>query len=208
MNLPLDPAALLRNARQRTGLTQRALSVRAGTSQSVVARIERGQTSPSIVTLNRLLEATGHRIQAHLVPTSDDLRARARSYFETHAPVGIIAAFLYGSTARGTRHRESDVDIGVLVDHEATPARGRRSELRVDLAADLIAALGMNEVDVVVLNDVPPGLAARIVLDGTLLWQDDPDRVHAFARDVQLRRADLAPFLRRTTRLKREALAR
>jgi hypothetical protein len=62
-------------------------------------------------------------------------------------------------------------------------------------------------VDVVVLNDVPPGLAARIVLDGTLLTVGDAEQVHAFTRDVQLRRADLAPFLERTVRLKRQALA-
>ncbi len=41
------PATLLRRARQTAGLTQRALARRAGTAQSVVARIERGQTSPS-----------------------------------------------------------------------------------------------------------------------------------------------------------------
>jgi uncharacterized protein len=203
----LDPASLLRGARERSGLTQRALANRAGTSQSVVARIEGGQSSPTVATLNRLLEATGHRLQTRLAPTSGGFRARATAYFEGHAPEGIVAAYVHGSTARGTRHDESDVDIGVLVDREAYPDRGRRSELRVRLASDLVAALGINDVDVVVLNDAPPGLAARIVLDGTLLTTADAAQVHAFTRDVQLRRADLAPFLRRTTRLKREALA-
>lgn len=121
---------------------------------------------------------------------------------------GIVAAYPYGSTARGTRHRESDIDIGVLLDRETYPDRRQRVELRVRLASDLIAALGMTEVDVVVLNDVPPGLAVRIVLDGTLLVVADPEGAHAFSRDAQLRRADLAPFLRRNSRLKREALAR
>jgi uncharacterized protein len=204
----LDPASLLRRARERSGLTQRALASRAGTSQSVVARIERGQSSPTVATLNRLLEAAGHRVEARLRPTSGGYRARASAYFEAHAPKGILAAYLYGSTARGMRQGESDVDVGVLVDHAAYADRKQRSELRVRLASDLVAALGINEVDVVILNDVPPGLAARIVLDGTLLVMGDAEQVHAFTRDVQLRRADLALFLRRTTRLKREALAR
>jgi uncharacterized protein len=208
MDTHLDPASLLRRARERSGLTQRALADRAGTSQSVVARIERGQSSPTVSTLNRLMEAAGHRIETRLAPTPGGYRARATAYFEGHAPAGIVAAYLYGSTARGTRHEESDVDIGVLMDREAYPNRRQRSDLRVRLASDLVAALRVNEVDVVVLNDVPPGLAARIVLDGALLMKGDAERVHAFTRDVQLRRADLAPFLKRTTRLKREALAR
>ncbi|TVP59450.1 MAG: helix-turn-helix domain-containing protein [Gemmatimonadales bacterium] len=208
MDIHLDPASLLREARERMGISQRALADRAGTSQSVIARIEKGHSNPTVSTLNRLLEAAGYRIEARLSPTSAVYRARATAYFEDHAPAGIIAAYLHGSTARGMRHKESDVDIGVLVDREAHPNQTQRSALRVRLASELVAALGTNAVDVVVLNDVPPGLAARIVLDGTLLMMSDAEKVHAFQRDIQLRRADLAPFLRRTNRLKREALAR
>jgi hypothetical protein len=36
----------------------------------------------------------------------------------------------------------------------------------------------------------------------------DAEADHAFVRDVQLRAADLEPFLRRTRRLKLQALAR
>ena len=42
----------------------------------------------------------------------------------------------------------------------------------------------------------------------TLGKRFDPDADHAFVRDVQLRAADLEPFLRRTRRLKLQALAR
>ncbi len=80
--------------------------------------------------------------------------------------------------------------------------------MRVEVASELIGFLETNEVDVVILNDTPPGLAARVVLDGTLLAAHDPEAVHAFTRDVQLRRADLVSFLARADRLKREALAR
>lgn len=58
----LSAAELLRTARARAGLSQRALAVRAGTTQSVVARIERGQTSPTWDTLERLLAAAGEGI--------------------------------------------------------------------------------------------------------------------------------------------------
>jgi transcriptional regulator with XRE-family HTH domain len=66
---------LLREARTRAGLTQRELAKRAGTAQSVVARVERGQTSPTLETLTRLLAATGFNVRMELVPqpTTDAL---------------------------------------------------------------------------------------------------------------------------------------
>jgi transcriptional regulator with XRE-family HTH domain len=59
---------LLREARRRAQLTQRELARRAGTSQSVVARIEGGQTRPGSETLLRLLRAAGFELRAELVP--------------------------------------------------------------------------------------------------------------------------------------------
>jgi transcriptional regulator with XRE-family HTH domain len=54
---------LLTSARQSAGLSQRELARRAGTAQSVVARIEGGKVSPTIETLERLLTAAGHTLQ-------------------------------------------------------------------------------------------------------------------------------------------------
>lgn len=61
-----DPATLLRDARVRAGLNQRNLARLAGTAQSVVARIEGRQTSPSWETLSRLLAAAGFAVDARL----------------------------------------------------------------------------------------------------------------------------------------------
>lgn len=57
---------LLRSARERAGLTQRQLARKARTAQSVVARIELGETSPSWSTLARLLKAAGFSLSADL----------------------------------------------------------------------------------------------------------------------------------------------
>jgi len=57
---------LVREARSRAGLTQRQLARRAGTAQSVVARVENGQTSPTWETLTRLLAAAGFELGATL----------------------------------------------------------------------------------------------------------------------------------------------
>ncbi|HET7585000.1 MAG TPA: helix-turn-helix transcriptional regulator [Gemmatimonadaceae bacterium] len=61
-----DASYLLHEARRRAGLSQRQLAARAGTAQSVVARIERGLTSPSWETLTRLLAAAGFDLSANL----------------------------------------------------------------------------------------------------------------------------------------------
>jgi hypothetical protein len=78
----------------------------------------------------------------------------------------------------------------------------------VRLTSDLIAALGRSRVDVVVLNDAPPGLGRRIVTEGRRVYRADPGADHAYVRNVQLRAADLEPFLRRMRRIKLDALAR
>src|SRR5438034_1600267 len=62
------PATLLRQARARAGLSQRALARRAGTAQSVIARIERGQTSPTWETLERLLQAANLDLTVQVEP--------------------------------------------------------------------------------------------------------------------------------------------
>ena len=57
------PARLLRYARRRAGLSQRALAARAGVPQPAIARIERGAVMPRLDTLAELLEATGNTLE-------------------------------------------------------------------------------------------------------------------------------------------------
>ncbi len=64
------PSQLLRTARARAGLSQRDLATLAGTSQSVVARVELGETSPTWDTLMRLLNAADFELQLDLVARS------------------------------------------------------------------------------------------------------------------------------------------
>ena len=60
--------ALIREARRRAQLLQGELAVRAGTSQSAVARLERGISSPTVATLQRLVGAAGFDLRLELVP--------------------------------------------------------------------------------------------------------------------------------------------
>jgi predicted nucleotidyltransferase len=118
----------------------------------------------------------------------------------------VASVYLFGGAARGTLHRDSDLDVAVLVDHGAYPTRPERSDLRIRLASALTTASGMNEVDLVILNDVPATFARAIVLDGVRLIRKDREVDHAFVRDTQLRAADLEPFLARMRAIKLERL--
>ena len=54
-------------ARREAKLTQAELAEKIGTTQSAIARLEAGRVSPSISTLRRYAEATGHQLQVGFV---------------------------------------------------------------------------------------------------------------------------------------------
>ena len=53
------PGQLLKEARRRHGVSQARLARRAGTTQSVISRIERDGVSPTVETLSELLHLLG-----------------------------------------------------------------------------------------------------------------------------------------------------
>jgi len=149
----MDPAALLRQARQAAGLSQAELARRAGTSQPAIARYESGAASPSVRTLERLLYAVGQqlRLSAESVgvaanPAGERMRRLhdARASIERAARrLGACNVRVFGSVARGQDRPDSDVDLLVDFDldtHGALPLIRLRRELddllneRVDLA--------------------------------------------------------------------------
>jgi transcriptional regulator with XRE-family HTH domain len=62
---------LVREARRRAGLTQRQLGSLIGTTQSAIARIERGVTEPSYERVAELLRACGFDLVPRLQPLDD-----------------------------------------------------------------------------------------------------------------------------------------
>lgn len=87
----------------------------------------------------------------------------------------LVAAYLFGSTATGTAHAFSDVDIAVLLtaglSEEEMFARG------LEIGTQLEAALRPEgvAVDVVVLNRAAPTLAFQVLKNGRLVLDRDPD---------------------------------
>ncbi|CAN5878108.1 hypothetical protein BH11MYX4_BH11MYX4_51340 [soil metagenome] len=81
---------------------------------------------------------------------------------------GLVAAYLFGSHARGEARTGSDVDVALwLSDAPAT-----LDDLHLDLAADLERDLGV-PVDIVILNGAPSDLVHRVLRDGVLLVERD-----------------------------------
>ena len=86
--------------------------------------------------------------------------------FRTLDRPGVAAAYLFGSYRDGRAHKKSDVDVGILLDRAryATPAA--RFEARLELINLLAHVLPPLDPDVVILNDAPPALAARVATMG------------------------------------------
>jgi transcriptional regulator with XRE-family HTH domain len=61
-------ASAVIDARNRAGLTQKALAKKMGTTQPVVARLESGRVRPSLRTLERLARATKSRLRIRFEP--------------------------------------------------------------------------------------------------------------------------------------------
>jgi transcriptional regulator with XRE-family HTH domain len=101
---------LVREARRRGNLTQAELAARLGTTQSAVARLERGGSAPSLERLSRIARACGLELVPTLTPgdDSDWSVASANLRLDVDARVRQHQAALRfardGRTARG-RHR-------------------------------------------------------------------------------------------------------
>jgi transcriptional regulator with XRE-family HTH domain len=76
----VDAADLIRRTRIDRGLSQAQLAVRAGTTQTAISRLERGQRSPTAQTLQRLLLVMG-----------EELDLRSRPLKGTHDPAHLRA---------------------------------------------------------------------------------------------------------------------
>ena len=109
----MGPADSLRERRQRLGITQTELARRAGTSQSAVAAHESGAKSPSADTLDRL-----DRLLAGLPgQTLSERRSDVMALLARHRATRIR---VFGSVARGEDTFDSDIDLLVDLDKDAS----------------------------------------------------------------------------------------
>jgi transcriptional regulator with XRE-family HTH domain len=105
-------AEVLVSTRRRHGISQDRLARRAGTTQAVVSRIERGLVSPSVETVQRLLAAMGWEL---------DLRLR-RSQWQDHDADALREFGTYDPQRRLDGIERAIRDVSAL--HEASLRRG------------------------------------------------------------------------------------
>lgn len=147
------------------------------------------------------------RIRPSPLPAEATLDAASRRVFSDASSFVVTSAYLFGSVPEGRAHRESDIDVGVLLDWQSHRSRAERFDAGLRLAGSLQGQLGRS-VDLVVLNDAPPLFGRHVVTRGRRIFCSDALRDREYVRDVQLRAADLEPWLRRFRSLKLEAIRR
>ncbi|MBI3163726.1 MAG: nucleotidyltransferase domain-containing protein [Chloroflexi bacterium] len=91
------------------------------------------------------------------LPTKKQLQPIAKKY-------GLRFIVLFGSTARGRTHAESDIDVGVYVERPIT--FNKRLRLWLELCKAFNA-----EIDLAVLNHAEPVFGALVSRDGKLLYE-------------------------------------
>ncbi len=115
--------------------------------------------------------------------TREALRAREHE---------LVAAYVFGSVARGTAGARSDIDLAVLLKAEPVPGL---AGLGFDIAFDLEPKL-KRPVDIVVLNRASPDLTHRVLRDGVLVLESDRRARVEFEVRSRAQYFDLAPLRR------------
>lgn len=128
-------------------------------------------------------------------PTTRGTAARLEAYFRDN-PSGSVAAYLFGSVARGVARQDSDADVAVLLERDPPPVL---EGLHTDLADALEELLG-RRVDLVILNRAPADLVHRVLRDGILVYDADPSARIRFEVRSRNEYFDLEPYLRQYRR--------
>ncbi|MBI4615908.1 MAG: nucleotidyltransferase domain-containing protein [Planctomycetes bacterium] len=137
----------------------------------------------------------------HLDPAGLD-----RELAATFSPLpGIAAVYVFGSVARGNPHRDSDLDLGIVL--------VRRGEPTHEEYMGLLEAIGRVEhlapggrVDLVFLESAGPLFAHRVLSEGRRIYEGDRKRRIHFEASTYSRAMDFRPTYEIATRGRLTAL--
>ncbi|MGD8406341.1 MAG: nucleotidyltransferase domain-containing protein [Anaerolineales bacterium] len=113
--------------------------------------------------------------------------ARLEKVFKKYP--GIQAVYLFGSTASGRTHMESDLDLAILP--EKSSLRGQKLDILTDLARE-----GFSDVDLVFLDTKDVVIKFESVHQNRLLYCVKDFDANAFFSLVLRQYFDFAPYLK------------
>jgi predicted nucleotidyltransferase len=131
------------------------------------------------------------------MPLPEDLDASLAS-------AAVAVAWLFGSRARGDADDDSDTDIALLL-RAGAPVPSLRTQGA--LANEFATALGVDEIDLVVLDRAPLDLRGRVLTEGRVLWSRDEPRRVRFTVETLSRYFDILPTIREQDRAYLRAVA-
>lgn len=166
-------ATILRDTRAKAGLSQAELARRANVTQPVISAYESGKREPALSTLERLVEASGYRLDIDIAPADAErrlpdttlgrrLRRHRRAIVKAAEERGARRVRVFGSAARGDDTPTSDVDLLVdLDDHVSLVSL-------IALERELAEIIG-RPVDVVPARALKPRVAERVLSEAIQL---------------------------------------
>ncbi len=104
----------------------------------------------------------------------------------------VAAAWLFGSEARGTAGPDSDIDIGLVFRERGATALDHARAL-LTIAARLEPAAPGRPIDLVVLEPQGPIFCHRVLSEGRLVYDADPERRIDFESSTYVRYFDFRP---------------
>jgi transcriptional regulator with XRE-family HTH domain len=90
----INPGRVIRERRLANGLTQQQLARRAGSTQAAVSRLERGELSPSVATVERLLAVMGEEASLTVRRMSGDFDPAHLADLKARTPAARLALAL------------------------------------------------------------------------------------------------------------------
>lgn len=107
----------------------------------------------------------------------------------------IIAAYLFGSAAKGHMRVGSDVDVAIILDgHGPRPDRKRL----FDRLLPMLCRAVRHDVHLIILNDASYLLRAQVVHEGRLIHVADPEKLAWFRMISTALFAEFSPILEMT----------
>lgn len=77
--------------------------------------------------------------------------------------------YIFGSCAKGTNKKNSDLDIAVLLGGDYAPFK------KLELIGDLIEIFKRDDVDLVVLNEANPVLRHQVIKYGKIIFEESEE---------------------------------